>query len=68
MVSIILVIPDAMVGGVNFLYVKIILQDGTKSDQDITWLRRSRSKEIQEKTYQQNPNILENLTVTVSFR
>ena len=46
----IVVIPDAMVGGVNFLYVKIILQDGTKSDQDITWLRRSRSKEIQKKS------------------
>ena len=26
----IVVIPDAMVGGINFLYVKIILQDGTK--------------------------------------
>ena len=37
-------IPDAKVGGVNFLYIKIILQDGTKSDQDITWLRRSKSK------------------------
>ena len=47
--QLVVVIPDAMVGGVNFLYVKIILQDGTKSDQDITWLRRSRSKEIQEK-------------------
>ena len=34
----------------QFLYVKIILQDGTKSDQDITWLRRSRSKEIQKKS------------------
>ena len=48
-ILLIIVIPDAMVGGVNFLYVKLILQDGTKSDQDITWLRRSRSKEIQEK-------------------
>ena len=28
-VTLILVIPDAKVGGVNFLYVKIILQDGT---------------------------------------
>ena len=52
-------IPDAKVGGVNFLYVKIDNTAGCEGPDP---------KKSRKKAYQQNPNILENLTVTVSFR